>query len=123
MRAGVLILAALVYLNAGLARAQTDPAPPPAVGDVCPQQDLAPTSAAGRWEVTFCNADLVLHGWLFKPAGDGPFPTVLYNHGSEKDPRGYLDSLAAVYTTRGYAFMAPFRRGHASSAVPISSNR
>jgi dipeptidyl aminopeptidase/acylaminoacyl peptidase len=27
-----------------------------------------------------------LHGFLYLPAGDGPFPAVLWNHGSEKLP-------------------------------------
>jgi carboxymethylenebutenolidase len=118
-----ILLAGLFLANLGLvgcALATRAPTQPVATANPCTGNALQPppTSSAGRWEVTFCNGDLVLHGWLYKPEGDGPFPTVLYNHGSEKDPRGYLDDLAHVYLTQGFAFMAPFRRGHANSAGP-----
>ena len=32
--------------------------------------------------VAFMSGDKVLHGLLYMPAGKGPFPAVLYNHGS-----------------------------------------
>lgn len=73
-----------------------------------------PTKAA----VTFPNGDLELHGELYVPSGRGPFPAVVYNHGSEKDPSPYLDQLAAVYVAHGYVFFAPFRRGQGGSPGP-----
>ncbi|MDA0629575.1 hypothetical protein PCS76_22450, partial [Acinetobacter baumannii] len=42
--------------------------------------------------VTFQNGTLELKGELFKPAGTGPFPAVLYNHGSAP---GMLNSQAS----------------------------
>src|SRR5579872_5658444 len=36
--------------------------------------------------VTFPSGKLVLHGVVYKPAGPGPFPAVLFNHGSYNDP-------------------------------------
>ena len=67
--------------------------------------------------VTFKSGDLTLAGYLFKPPGNGPFPTVLWNHGSEPDPgRGpQFDSVAAVFVPAGFVVFAPMRRGHSDS--------
>jgi hypothetical protein len=43
-----------------------------------------------------------LHGYLYLPPGKGPFPAVLWNHGSEKWP-GWQPGLAAFYTRSGSA--------------------
>ena len=32
--------------------------------------------------VTFRSGELTLHGVLYRPEGAGPFPAVVYNHGS-----------------------------------------
>ena len=32
--------------------------------------------------VTFPSGEITLHGVLYKPEGAGPFPAVVYNHGS-----------------------------------------
>src|SRR5450755_1144510 len=55
-----------------------------------------------------------LHGFFYQPAGHGPFPAVLWNHGSEKKP-GWQSSLASFYVSHGYAFFVPHRRGHGRS--------
>jgi carboxymethylenebutenolidase len=65
-------------------------------------------------EVTFSSGNLVLHGFLYKPEGHGPFPAVLWNHGSERRP-GWLPELAPIFLSRGYAFFIPHRRGHGRS--------
>ena len=67
--------------------------------------------------VTFPSGDLTLAGYLYKPAGDGPFPAVLWNHGSEPDPggRAEFDSVAAVFVPAGFVVFAPMRRGHSDS--------
>jgi carboxymethylenebutenolidase len=78
---------------------------------------LAQTSPAeaGAPEVTFSSGKLTLHGYLYKPAGDGPFPAVLWNHGSEKLP-GWLPQLGPLFTRRGYVFFIPHRRGQGRSS-------
>jgi carboxymethylenebutenolidase len=61
--------------------------------------------------------DLMLVGFLFKPEGPGPFPAVVWNHGSEKDP-GWgpqFDAVAKVFVPAGYVVFAPMRRGHGES--------
>jgi len=65
-------------------------------------------------EVVFPNGKLELHGFLWKPAGDGPFPAVLWNHGSEKLP-GSQPALAGFYTSHSYVFFVPHRRGQGRS--------
>jgi dienelactone hydrolase len=69
-------------------------------------------------EVTFPAGDLVLHGRLFVPDGVGPFPTIVWNHGSERFPGPYLPGLARPFVAAGYVFFAPFRRGHGTSPGP-----
>ena len=65
-------------------------------------------------EVTFPSGSFVLHGFLYKPEGKGPFPAVLWNHGSERRP-GWLPELAPIFLRKGYIFFIPHRRGHGRS--------
>jgi len=86
----------------------------------------APARSAGRdavsaiapEEVTLTNGALSLRGVLYKPAGPGPFPGILYNHGSAP---GMLNSQAfeAIgprFAARGWVFFGPYRRGQGLSA-------
>ena len=36
--------------------------------------------------ITFTSGDLALKGFIWKPEGPGPFPAIVWNHGSEKLP-------------------------------------
>jgi len=65
-------------------------------------------------EVTFESSGLQLHGFLWRPSGNGPFPAILWNHGSEKRP-GSQPILAKFYTQNSYVFFAPHRRGQGRS--------
>ena len=65
-------------------------------------------------EVTFPSGNLVLHGFLYKPEGKGPFPAVLWNHGSERRP-GWLPELAPLFLSRGYILFIPHRHGQGRS--------
>ena len=65
-------------------------------------------------EVTFSSGGLVLHGFLYKPEGQGPFPAVLWNHGSERRP-GWLPEVAPLFLSRGYIFFIPHRHGQGRS--------
>ena len=53
-------------------------------------------------------------GFLYRPAGTGPFPVVVWNHGSEQLP-GWQPALAHFYVEHGWAFFLPHRRGHGRS--------
>jgi len=67
--------------------------------------------------VTFKSGNLTLVGYLFKPDGAGPFPAVVWNHGSEQNPGGsrQFDGVASIFVPAGYVVFAPMRRGHSDS--------
>jgi carboxymethylenebutenolidase len=65
-------------------------------------------------EVVFPSAGRELHGFLWKPEGPGPFPAIVWNHGSEKLP-GSQPALATFYTAHSYVFFVPHRRGQGRS--------
>jgi dienelactone hydrolase len=65
-------------------------------------------------EVVFTSAGRELHGFLWKPDGNGPFPAMVWNHGSEKFP-GSQPVLARFYTAHSYVFFIPHRRGQGRS--------
>jgi carboxymethylenebutenolidase len=64
--------------------------------------------------VSFPSGELTLRGFLYRPEGAGPFPAVVWNHGSEQLP-GSRPELGAFYASAGYALFAPHRRGHGRS--------
>ena len=68
--------------------------------------------------VSFNSGDKILHGLLYRPAGTGPFPTVLYNHGSAPGllNNQAFDLIGPLFTARGWAFFAPYRRGQGLSS-------
>ena len=93
------VLASLIALALGLsaqARAQAPAAP-------------------ARERVTFRSGTLTLVGFLFKPEGTGPFPGLIWNHGSEKNPGAMRQfaAVAAILVPAGYVVFAPMRRGNA----------
>jgi carboxymethylenebutenolidase len=65
-------------------------------------------------EVAFPSGGRELHGFIWKPEGTGPFPAILWNHGSEKLP-GSQPALAKFYTLHSYVFFVPHRRGQGRS--------
>src|SRR5256885_11068059 len=74
--------------------------------------------AASSDVVTFPSGALTLHGVLFKPPGDGPFPAIVYNHGSAAGmlSQQAFDALGPVFAGRGWIFFGPYRRGQGLSA-------
>src|SRR5262252_8910742 len=64
--------------------------------------------------VSFPSGDLTLRGFLYKPEGEGPFPAIIWNHGSEKLP-GQQPDLAKFYTKQGFVFFVPHRHGQGRS--------
>lgn len=68
---------------------------------------------------------LRLRGYFWKPIGSGPFPTVLFNHGSGAEDSQHTAGqtmaesaavLAPVFLRHGYAFLYLCRRGQGLSA-------
>lgn len=78
---------------------------------------LAQQGPFNKQRVTYTNGPLTLVGFIYKPDGQGPFPTVVWNHGSEPNPGGgpQFDSVAAIFVPAGYVVVAPTRRGHGAS--------
>jgi len=70
-----------------------------------------------RERVTFKSGRLTLEGYHFKPDGPGPFPALIWNHGSEQHPESgpQFDTVARIFVPAGYVVFAPVRRGHGSS--------
>jgi len=66
--------------------------------------------------VTFPSGTLQLKGVLYKPTGAGPFPAVVYNHGSGKGYSAQMEALGPVFVAHGWVFFAPYRRGQGLSA-------
>jgi carboxymethylenebutenolidase len=77
----------------------------------------APRAAYNKERVSFKSGGLTLVGFLFKPDKPGPFPGLIWNHGSERDPASapQFDAVAAVFVPAGYVVFAPVRRGHTGS--------
>jgi carboxymethylenebutenolidase len=85
-------------------------------------------AADSRREVVVVhNGDLALRAILFRPAGHGPFPAVLFSHGGgrgQKDPtyerdaafyKQEPDHLGPVFARHGYVFLYLYRRGNVLS--------
>jgi len=77
----------------------------------------APPATYTKERVTFKSGKLTLVGFLFKPDGQGPFPGLIWNHGSERSPgtTPQFDAVAAIFVPAGYVVFAPMRRGHGDS--------
>jgi len=111
-------LCVLAFLTGCASPSFNSPAPLPAGIE-------ASRAAAGGEQVEFPSGTLRLHGLLWRPVGGGPFPAVLFNHGSggrtSAETAGMpmteaAARLAPLFTRRGYAFFYPFRRGQGASA-------
>jgi dienelactone hydrolase len=71
------------------------------------------------------SGELRLKGYFWKPAGSGPFPAILFNHGSGADDAQHTagrtmaeaaSDLAPVFLKHGYALFYLCRRGQGLSA-------
>ena len=79
-------------------------------------------TSAHAYVVSFPSGKLTLRGVIYKPQGSGPFPAVVYNHGSAPGMLSQLAfaALGPVYASHGWLFFGPYRRGQglSSSAGP-----
>lgn len=82
--------------------------------------------AQPSYDTIFYSHDgLKLEAYLYKPEGAGPFPLVVYNHGSA--PAGQegrewpVQYIAGIFVPAGYAVLVPERRGYGKSeGLPFS---
>ena len=77
----------------------------------------AQTPAPAKQRIAFKSQGLTLTGFLFRAEGPGPFPAIVWNHGSEKNPGGGppFDTVASIFVPNRYVVFAPIRRGHQMS--------
>jgi len=71
-------------------------------------------TAVGPETVTVHSGSLKLRALLWRPEGSGPFPAILFNHGSGASRERQLAQAAAVgpvFARHGYVFLFLFRRG------------
>lgn len=72
-------------------------------------------------EISYRSGSLEISGYLYRPPGPGPFPAIIYNHGSregqERQPVPWV-RLAGLYVDAGYAVLVPERRGYGKSDGP-----
>src|SRR6185503_15710506 len=106
MRRLLLFTVALAISSAGVAQVAEPPPPQP---------------------VEILSGGFQLKGFLWRPAGPGPFPAVVFNHGRSDSAHQYslqlgltLEQLAQflgpVFVRHGFVFLYPFRRGEGPSA-------
>ena len=75
-------------------------------------------------EVFYSSGRLRIQAYLYKPVSEGPFPVVIYNHGSRQlrervsVPFAYIGSMLAA---SGYLVLVPERRGYGLSDGPTFS--
>src|ERR1700722_20523455 len=78
---------------------------------------LASGSASAAEVVSFPSDSQVLHGVIYMPPGHGPFPAILFNHGSAPGmlSKDAFDALGPVFAGQGWVFFGPYRRGQGLS--------
>ena len=88
---------------------------------VCPASGFAqspPVASQPYEDVFYPSGSLRIQVHIFKPAGEGPFPAVVYNHGSragrERIPVPFT-YIAARLAADGYVVLVPERRGYGLS--------
>jgi carboxymethylenebutenolidase len=90
---------------------------------------LGPTAVRGQppvsapaVEVFYPSASLRIQAYLYRPDGTGPFPAVIYNHGSRPAGRERqsvrFEYIGELLTRAGYAVLIPERRGYGRSDGP-----
>ena len=76
------------------------------------------TAESAYTEVFYRSGSLNIQAYLYQPAGAGPFPVVIYNHGSrEGNERSSVPFLhiGKLLTGAGYLVLVPERRGYGRS--------
>src|SRR6266446_6211353 len=95
-----LLIVSLVCIGASVARGQPEAEP------------------SKYQDVFYASGNLRIQAYLYKPEGDGPFPVVIYNHGT-RDGRERVSTpfphVGRMLTRAGYAVLVPERRGYGKS--------
>jgi carboxymethylenebutenolidase len=84
-----------------------------------PSETQVQENAKAPEVVSFSSGALTLHGVVYLPSGPGPFPAVLWNHGSAPGmlSQEAFEALGPMFAAQGWVFFAPWRRGQGLSAA------
>jgi dienelactone hydrolase len=69
-------------------------------------------------ELFYPSGGLRIQAYLYRPPGDGPFPVVIYNHGSRNGRERQsvpFEYIGRMLTRAGYVVLVPERRGYGKS--------
>src|SRR5262249_28966850 len=80
------------------------------------------TPEATYSELFYPSGGLRIQAYLYRPDGAGPFPVVIYNHGSRVGrERASVPNefIGKMLTRAGYVVLVPERRGYGKSEGPI----
>ena len=102
------------WLTVGLVAAASVPNAAAQSGAKAPS---AASEASPPDTLSFPSGALTLRGILWKPNGAGPFPAVLFHHGSGRSYEREMAALGPLYAAHGYVFFVPFRRGQGLSST------
>ena len=75
-------------------------------------------SAPSYTEVFYPSGGLRIQAYLYRPEGDGPFPAVIYNHGSRNGRERQsvpFEHIGRLLTSAGYVALVSERRGYGRS--------
>ncbi len=81
------------------------------------RESMYDLSSLACWRVSYPSASRELGGYLFIPDGDGPFPAMVINHGSNGLTR-WFERVAKALNEMGYAAFVPIRRGYSGNPGP-----
>jgi dienelactone hydrolase len=84
---------------------------------LCSYEQIYAQSITSPDTVSLQSGNLILKALLWHPSGQGPFPTVIFCHGSYggadtiSNPEEQISILGPVFEENGYIFLGLFRRG------------
>jgi dienelactone hydrolase len=90
---------------------------------VCASAAHAAEPAAYQ-DVFYPSGNLRIQAYLYKPSGAGPFPVLVYNHGSRESHERELrpfPHIGEAFTAAGYVVLVTERRGYGRSDGPTHS--
>jgi len=80
----------------------------------------------GYQTIFYKSGNLSIEAYLYKPTGDGPFPLIIYNHGTRgahaKQETPFRD-IGSMLRAAGYVVLVPERRGYGKSGGRAASGQ
>jgi dienelactone hydrolase len=112
------------YTTCSFAEEASAPAPSTSATDITPEIASITVSGAGVF-----GGDVAMHAEVYKPAGPGPFPTLIFSHGRDADfiqraklEHPILKGHVRYWLAKGFAIVAPVRVGYGVTGGPDREN-